>query len=201
MNSNQSSGAFSAIIGLIAILIIFLFIILGLVLLGSLEKEVAAAIGAAFVGVAGITIGKSYERKLSIEQALREKKMPLFEEFTQAWMEFLLNYTQQNKSSNQKSSSKAQPSSMDSKAQEFIAEYTPKLIVWAPDEVILLWSRLRQLSTQGTQEASTHNLFLLEELFLAMRKDVGHKNENFRRGDILRLFITDVDKIQTPQKD
>lgn len=35
---------------------------------------------------------------------------------------------------------------------------------------------------------------LTENLLLAIRKDMGHKNKGLQQGDILSLFINDVDE-------
>jgi hypothetical protein len=38
------------------------------------------------------------------------------------------------------------------------------------------------------------SMFIVEDVLLEMRKDLGHPNRGFNKGDILRLFVNDIDK-------
>ena len=44
-------------------------------------------------------------------------------------------------------------------------------------------------------------MFQTEKIFYAIRHDLGHKNKNLERGDILRLFINDIDEVLEKIKD
>lgn len=35
-------------------------------------------------------------------------------------------------------------------------------------------------------------MFYFEDLMLEIRKDLGHKNKGFEKGDVLSLFINDI---------
>ena len=37
-------------------------------------------------------------------------------------------------------------------------------------------------------------LFLTEKLLFAIRRDLGHKNKNLKKGDILSIFVNDIEK-------
>jgi hypothetical protein len=39
---------------------------------------------------------------------------------------------------------------------------------------------------------------LVERLYRAMRADLGHDDKNLAAGDLLRLYITDVDDLMGP---
>ena len=41
-------------------------------------------------------------------------------------------------------------------------------------------------------------LFLYENLLMEIRKDLGHKNQGFKRGTLLGLFVNDIDKYLEP---
>jgi len=155
-------------------------------LLMSLQKEVAAAIIAAMatviVSVISIMVAKYYERKLVIEQEIRQRKIPMYEEF----IAFLFTVLMSDKTGETK------PSEQEMMA--FFNKFTQKITIWGSDEVLLEWSRYRQASVDNPDDV-TNTLFRFEQLLLAIRKDTGHSNTNINRGDILRLFINDVDSI------
>jgi PIN domain nuclease of toxin-antitoxin system len=155
----------------------------------GLQKEVAAAIIAAsstiLVSVLSLTIGKYYEKKRTIELEIRNKKIPMYEEFVDFLFKLLMNRKLTGKDLNEK------------EMLQFFVSFTQKLLVWGSDEVVTHWSVYRKLLVkvqEGTVDTKS-SMIQLEKLLYAIRKDTGHKNKKFNRGDILGLFINDVDKI------
>lgn len=154
-------------------------------ILASLQQEVSATIIAGMVtivvSILSITIGKYYERKMVIEKELREKKIPMYEEF----IEFLLNLLLAKKIKGEEMS--------EDEMVTFFNKFTQKLMVWGSDEVVSQWSKYRRQAGKDPQDSSK-SMFELEKLLLAIRKDTGHANKNIKSGDLLGLFINDIDK-------
>ena len=50
------------------------------------------------------------------------------------------------------------------------------------------------------KEILTFHIFAVERLLLAIRKDVGHKNRNLKQGDLLSIFINDIDSFLEVKK-
>lgn len=152
--------------------------------LTSLQKEVAAAIIAAMatiiVSILSITTGKYYERKIIIEKELREEKIPMYEEFIKFLFDLLLSNKVEGKQMTQ------------DEMIAFFNKFTQKLIIWGSDEVVSQWSNYRRKITQNTTDTKT-NMLELEKLLLAIREDTGHKNKNIHQGELLGLFINDID--------
>lgn len=162
------------------LLVTYLFVVFT-----SLQKEVSAAIIAAMstiiVSVLSITFGKYYERKRIIEQELREKKIPMYEEFIEFYFNVLMSKKITGKEITQK------------EMVRFFNKFTQKLTVWGSDEVVSLWSNFRRKTVENPHNTK-ENIFEFEKLLLAIRKDTGHKNKNIKQGDLLGLFINDIDK-------
>lgn len=76
-----------------------------------------------------------------------------------------------------------------------MAWITEHLVVWGSDDLLLAWNRFRNSSIQAVHnEGPDFNiLFEVENLLLAIRKDLGHANKGVNRGKILGLFINDID--------
>ncbi|KYC88636.1 hypothetical protein MXL46_20295 [Heyndrickxia sporothermodurans] len=148
----------------------------------GLQKEVAAAIVAAIatvlVSIFSIILSKFYERKLLIEKEMREKKIPVYDEFIDFIMNLLSNH--ENIS--------------ESEMKEFFVKFTQKILIWGSDEVIKQWSRYRKIALRNLEEdQSVKLMFELEQLLLAIRKDTGHKSSKIKRGELLGIFINDID--------
>jgi len=71
-------------------------------------------------------------------------------------------------------------------------DVTPKLVTWASDDVIRAWTKFRKFAIRNSGE-NIELMFLFEEILKAVRQDLGHKSNNLEKGDLLGLFINDID--------
>ncbi|MBC7782752.1 MAG: hypothetical protein H7144_02850 [Burkholderiales bacterium] len=150
----------------------------------SMKSDIAMAIIAAgatvLVSILSILLGKVYEARERIQNQHREKKVPVYEELIQFISRVL---------SGEKIGT--------APTQEEIIKFgfNQKMMVWGADEVLLAWVKwLRAISDAEVLKADPlKGLFLYEELILAIRRDLGHKNKSLKRGDVLRLFVNDID--------
>jgi len=157
-------------------------------ILSNLEEGVAAAIIAAtatiLISVLSIIISQQYERTTKVKEEHRQKKIPVYEEL----MDFLFKTFYDRKNSDQES--------ITEKTREFMEQFTPKLIVWGSDEVIAAYLRFKKLAVDSVAAVGAKTLISsiiqLEELFYTIRRDLGHKNRNLKKLDILKLFINDL---------
>lgn len=160
----------------------------------ELSATIIAAVSTILVSVLSITVGKYYERKRLIENELREKKIPMYEEFIDFHFKILMGDKMKIKKMT------------DVEMMKFFNSFTQKLMVWGSDEVVNLWSTYRlslvkkSSNEQTEQTEQTQNtgpmdtMFEFEKLLLAIRKDIGHKNKDINKGSLLGLFINDMDK-------
>lgn len=156
----------------------------------TLPPEIATAIiaGSAtiLVSVLTLVLSKQWERRLEIEQEHRKQKLPIYEEFMAFWFKVLLSHKPG-----------MNPVS-EEEMVEFFSTFTQKLIVWGSDEVLKEYSTFRRQSyVLAEQPSSAHlePLLIFEQPLYAIRSDVGHKNRDLKLGDLLALFITDVDRV------
>lgn len=153
-------------------------------ILSSLQQEVSAAIIAGMVtiivSILSITIGKYYERKMVIEKELREKKIPMYVEFIEFFFNMFLAEKREDGDISQE------------EMTSFFNKFTQKLMVWGSDEVVSQWSSYRRKIGKNPEDTAT-TMFEFEKLLLAIRKDTGHTNKNIKSGDLLGLFINDID--------
>lgn len=185
---------FHTLIGLIAFLLIaWGFYELSkyfLDIFSQLSKDVAASIIAAastvLISVGSIIVSKLYERRKEIRKEHREKKVPVYEEL----ISFLLKVFLAEKAGRKKLSEK--------EITIFLMDFTEKIIVWGSDEVIKSFQKFREetmrIPINKDEVPHIKSMFYLEDLMLEIRKDLGHKNKDFKKGDVLSLFINDIEK-------
>lgn len=153
----------------------------------TLQKEVAAAIIVAsatvLISVLSLIISKWWGGITEIRQEHRNKKIPIYKEFLQFWFAVL---------GGQKAGSQQVT---EEEIIKFMSNFTSKLIFWGSDEFIRDFSNFRRrFANINRNDPSIDIMFELEKLIYTIRKDTGHKNRNLKKGDILALFINDIDK-------
>jgi energy-coupling factor transporter transmembrane protein EcfT len=152
-------------------------------LFDGVDPGVASAIAAGFfallVSIGGVLFTRMAERRKAAEEQIRQQKTPIYEDLIERL------FLQLN------SVSDTGEVDTDATAQLF-ARLTPKLIIWGADDVVVAWSRWRRGLTSGTI-AGMDVMFEFESVLKAIRKDLGHSGANVGRGDLLGLFINDVD--------
>jgi hypothetical protein len=144
-------------------------------LFSTVQKEVAAAIIAGLFAVTVNVVVKLLERKRAIEQEIRSKKIPVYEEFLAFMFKFM------------KAKKLGTPMS-DEEQIAFFFGFNEKMIIWGSSEVIRAWSRFRV----SVGEKSHDMLFDMEQVLRAIRRDTGHGDETLKKGDLLMLFVNDL---------
>ncbi|MEW5982818.1 MAG: hypothetical protein AB1806_10670 [Acidobacteriota bacterium] len=149
----------------------------------SLQSDLALAIVTAglagVVSVVSLALSKAYETRATIRQELRAKKLPVYEGIVKTLFAVLFA---------EKTGKEAlKPNELVG----WFAETTEKLSIWGSDELVVAFDRFKNAFSP---EDATSGLLGLEDLILAIRKDLGHSGRKLKRGSILRLFITDIDE-------
>jgi len=152
----------------------------------TLENVVAISIVtasvAAIASTAGIIISKNYEHKREIRKEHNNKKIPVYEELIS-----FMSKVQFAEKIGEKAPTKQE-------TIKFFAKFIPKFIIWASEDVIKSYTQFRGIANKNEQNPGVDTLFKYEEILQSIRKDLGHKDNKIKRGDILALFINDIDK-------
>jgi hypothetical protein len=81
----------------------------------------------------------------------------------------------------------------------FFADITPQLITYGSRGVIRAWNNFRRVSRNNPDTKTI--MFAFEDLLKAMRSDLGHVVITQPQGELLAIFITDIDDILKPKKE
>jgi hypothetical protein len=180
----QQQSAWSTLVGLVVLgaIAYTIYSALKAVLssITTLEPSVEAALVAAFstilVTIISVLISKFLERKQRVSQEIRDRKIPVYESL----IDFLFRVVKYGNTAEK---------IPDEEIQKFLFELTPKIIVWGSDDVIRALFNFRNNAAESGEA-----LLRVGELLLAIRKDLGHGNQNLPATQVLGLFVNDVEE-------
>lgn len=144
----------------------------------SLAVGIIAAGSTVFVSLATVLISKRLEQNAAIKNQHREKKIPIYEEL----LTFLFRVARAARDGG-----KNMPT--EEEIADFMFPFLQKLIIWGSDDVVLAFVKFRDPALQPN-----NILFAVEDIWSAIRKDLGHSNKGISKGMLLRLIINDIDK-------
>ncbi len=181
--------------------------------LASLSQQVAATLitasVTALVSVFGIVESKRREQRREIEQEHRTQKVPIYEDFMSFWFRLLLanqlaaaGAHDKNPRAVKRGSTGASTAIGQAEMVSFLINFTQKIIIWGSDDVVRDYANFRRrVATPDTSaipddiESTIQSLLTFEKLLLAIRSDVGHRNKGLKQGDLLSLFVNDIDRL------
>ncbi len=147
-----------------------------------LDPKISVAIltASTTVLVATITVvlGKFFERKKDIEAHYRGKKTEIYDEFL---CEFFKTFQPTDEGESDEH--------LD--LVKFLREWQRKMILWGGQEVLLKYIAWMGRIKKGEPDAQT--MFMMEDFFLEIRKDLGHKNNKIIKGTFIHLILKNTE--------
>lgn len=142
-----------------------------------LDPKVSVAILTAsttvLVATLTVVLGKYYERKKDIEAHYRQKKTEIYDEFL---CEFFKIFHSDEDGEDE-----------NPELVRFLREWQRKMILWGGQDVLSKYISWMGHLKKGNPDAKT--MFMMEEFFLEIRKDLGHKNTKLTKGTFVRLIL------------
>ena len=126
-----------------------------------------------------------FERKKEIEAHYREKKTEIYDEFLSEFFKLF--------------HSDARETDDDIELVNFLREWQRKMILWGGQEVVLKY--LLWLKNLQKGKADAQSMFLMENFFLEIRKDLGHNNSKLEKGTFIHLMLQNSDLFLSMAKD
>lgn len=142
------------------------------------DAAVVGAVATAALGVAGVVWQQRQSEKARLREAHRDRMTPVYHEL-------LKRVWQQAGQGSEEPSEEVVEFMRDLKARQ--------LILGAPKEMIQAFNRWER-EAKATQERGDSVAFVAwEELLRAMRRDLGHDDSGLPLGELLRVFMNDLD--------
>lgn len=149
----------------------------------TISAGIIAASATVIVSIISVLVAKRLEHKSLLAKEHRDKKTPSYEDM----VKFIIRLVFADKLG-------LKPLT-DQEMIEKMASFTENLVVWGSDEVVKSWVAFRMNSIANAGKTNSGILFEVEELLLAIRKDLGHSNKGLVKGKILSTFINDIDTL------
>jgi hypothetical protein len=126
-------------------------------------------------------VARVFETRAKIQEQNREKKIPVYEALIEFMMRVLL-------------AAKTGKPVEEAEVIEFMHSVTQRIMVWGSDDVLAAWVRFRKqtISIDASKAEPLQAMFVFEDIVKAMRRDLGHKNAGIAQGDVLALFVNDI---------
>ena len=172
--------ALPIILGLILICAIIFFIYW---LLSSLwnqlktvdEKLAIALVTAAttiFVSTVTVVLGRYYERKRDLQASFREKKIQIYDDFLKEFFKMTSSPEENQKSDDMVA---------------FMREWQRKMILWGGQDVLKTY--IDWMSKLKSGEPDARAMWMTEDFFRSIRKDLGHSSSKLPKGTFIHLIL------------
>ncbi len=131
--------------------------------------------------VISVLVAKDRERRIEAEHVLRERKARIYSEFMRLTSALMAGQDP------------AKAVAPEGDVIRKLAAWAYQFLIWAPDRVLRQFVVFRRVMarTQNEQVPPAVVLLAMEELYRAIRQDIGHKNAGLAPGDLLAVFINE----------
>lgn len=151
----------------------------------TVAAAIVAAVATGIASLLAVFLQRRYEERQQFASASREQKVKLYETFLRSWFDvFGVGVVRTPEESQD----------VMTASLATITKMIPEMISWASDSFLIQWSRLRRATITGDSDEKRFNLLNFEEVLLAIRSDLGHKNQGIETGDLLGLWVNDIDE-------
>lgn len=138
----------------------------------------------------GVPVGKYFENRYNIKNQIRNERQKIYIEFLD-WLIKNVLYAEINGNKD---------------ITEELRKQQKYMTIYASDNVLKAWSNFKMsaMNSAAKKEALPKEEYTkyflqndapkIEDLILAIRRELGYKNKNIKQYDILRLYINDIDQ-------
>jgi hypothetical protein len=152
------------------------------------QPAIVGSLVTAAAAVAAVVIQRDRENRREVVQRHREQLAPMYESLFQRF------------------SAEGGLDAENDEDREFVFELQRKLVFYGSTQVVREWVSWLRSIPEDTGDASQEAimpegppdpgvLLRFERVLLAIRKDLGHDDEGLQPGDLLRIYVRDIDPI------
>jgi hypothetical protein len=145
------------------------------------DDKLAVAIIAGFFSILGasltVTLGRHFDRKREIEKHFREKKIEIYDKFL---VELFKVFHEADKSS-----------ADEDKVTQFLQEWQRTLVLWGGNNVLRAY--FAWMSHLKNTKPNVQTIFLMDDFFRALRRDIGQTSFGIRKGEFSHLILQRAD--------
>jgi hypothetical protein len=176
-NKASSGGKLDTTFGLIVLAVLAAGLVW--VLLEGIRRapEVVGSLLTALGAVTAVVYGRAWEKRKELEQARREKIAPVYSRMAEVFHGSMGDNAKYG----------------EADLIDAFNEWAHSALLWAPAPVIRAFNEWRATLPADGEEPSPAVGIGFERLLYAFREDLGNKRDGLGEGDLLRVFINDID--------
>jgi hypothetical protein len=178
MSQPSSSSRASTLIGLIALVVLVVGLVYVLVEGIKQAPEVVGSFVTALGAVVAVVAGRIWEKRQELEQARRERIAPTYSRLVEVFYGAM-----------GENAEVGEPEML-----AFFHEWAQRVLLWGPEPVIRAFNDWRASLSGEDEEPGPEAGFGFERVLYAIRDDLGNKRGGLGQGDLLRVFINDLDE-------
>lgn len=157
--------------------------------ISKLNPELTAAtlgsLATVLGGMTGIILNQRSLSKREIAETQRAQKIKVYKNF----MEDIIMKTLKH------SSQDDLEEFVEEELQDTFYDFTGDLIAWGSSGFINAYEKFREAGQEDVENPEVILLYL-DDALRAMRKDLGHSDWTIQRGELIKLFLTDPEKVE-----
>lgn len=180
---NKKQIIINIIVVVVLFLIGWLLISTTISWLKTLDKSVVAALTTAFLGLFGLWYAQWQSKSRDIAESHRISKIEVYSIFFGLVEKFQTGDVKDEE---------LEEENLPDWLKEDYAKLNRGLILWASPSVITAWLKFRTTSKAGGNDV----LLAMDEMYRAIRKDLGNSNFNLKNGDLIRIGLKDPDELK-----
>jgi hypothetical protein len=147
----------------------------------SLTAPVAAALISALLGLAGLSYAQWQSKTREIAEGHRTNKVEVYSKFFDILEKV------------QAASAGGERNELPESLREEFAKLNRGLLLWASPQVIRAWLSFRVISASMP---GPKTLLAMDEMYKAIREDLGNSNFRLRAGDLVRIGLKDPGELK-----
>lgn len=144
---------------------------------------VIAATITSLLAIVGLAVQRVLEKSREEEAERRKRMAPIYEQLLRTFWTV-----------------KEGGEAAEEKAVPFFEDLAQTLLLWGSEPVITAFNRWRT-AVATEPEGHLDNLLVFEQLIFALRADLGNSSDGLGPGDLLRVFVNDIDDVLVPVAD
>jgi len=154
------------------------------------RATILAALATPIVAIITVALTHVFSRRREIAAAQRDRKIAFYEEFLEEYFGFLSALSGKGKTQKAKTAKE-----LKQKMVEHGAKTARKLMLWGGKDTIRAYLAMRTIAASGQTEGVSgfEIIWKFDELLAAIRAELGHSRRSVAKGELLRLFINDID--------
>jgi hypothetical protein len=138
------------------------------------DPGVVGPFATAAAAVAVVVAQRNFEKRREVERSHREQMTPIYEELVSSLKDMENRTEEQN--------------------MRFFKDLQTKLLIYGPTPVVKQWLAWQRTGIPD-DDTDPSALLTYEQVLFAVRADPGHDNSGLGAGDLLRLYVNDIDEM------